>query len=68
MSIVVAFQNAVAEDSGMKPISLGRILQMNKRGDGANSPERPATNLRSVPGFVQIGPVAFFPRAREIPG
>ena len=29
------------------------------KGDRSNLPERPATNLRSVPGFAQIGPVPF---------
>ncbi len=31
-----------------------------EKGDRSNLPERPATNLRSVPGFAQIGPVPFF--------
>ena len=29
------------------------------KGDWSNLPERPATNLRSVPGYAQIGPVPF---------
>jgi len=29
------------------------------KGDRSNLPERPTTNLRSVPGFAQIGPVPF---------
>jgi hypothetical protein len=33
-----------------------------EKGGGANLPERPATNLRSVPGFAQISPVPFFLR------
>jgi hypothetical protein len=31
------------------------------KGVRSNLPERPATNLRSVPGFAQIGPDPFFP-------
>ena len=31
------------------------------KGDRSNLPERPATNLRSVPGVAQIGPVPFSP-------
>jgi len=34
------------------------------KGDRSNLPERPATNLRSVPGFAQIGPVPFFGRLK----
>jgi hypothetical protein len=33
---------------------------MQEKGDWSNLPERPATNLRSVPGFAQIVPVPFF--------
>ena len=29
------------------------------KADGANLPERPATNLRLVPGFARISPVPF---------
>jgi len=32
-----------------------------EKGDRTLLPERPATNLRSVPGFAQKGPVPFFP-------
>ena len=31
-----------------------------EKGDRPHLPERPATNLRSVPGFAQMGPVPFF--------
>ncbi len=32
-----------------------------EKGDSPHLPERPATNLRSVPGFAQMGTVPFFP-------
>jgi hypothetical protein len=35
---------------------------VGEKGDWYNLPERPATNLRSVPGFAQIVPVPFFPQ------
>jgi len=39
-----------------------RRLLEEEKGDRSNLPERPATNLRSVPGCAQIGPVPFFSR------
>ncbi len=43
-----------------------RVSSLRGKGDRSNLPERPATNLRSVPGFAQIGPVPFSPPG-EIP-
>ncbi len=40
------------------PVTVGR-----EKGDSPHLPERPATNLRSVPGFAQTGTVPFFPPA-----
>jgi len=37
-----------------------------EKGDWSNLPERPATNLRSVPGGAQIGPVPFSARGHRI--
>jgi len=37
------------------------------KGDRSNLPERPATNLRSVPGCAQIGPVPFPARQYAVP-
>ena len=37
-----------------------RACGEREKGDRPNLPQRPATNLRSVPGCAQIGPVPFF--------
>ena len=40
---------------------LARGFLERRKGDKSNLPERPATNLRSMPGCAQIGPVPFSP-------
>ncbi len=38
---------------------------MRAKGDRHHLPERPTTNLRSVPGFAQMVPVTFFPERKQ---
>jgi hypothetical protein len=42
-------------------VPVGQALSADpEKGDSPHLPERPATNLRSVPGFAQMGTVPFF--------
>ena len=52
--------------SGTPIVGIYASMAGTEKGDRSNLPERPATNLRSVPGFAQIGPVPFFPTTKSI--